>query len=86
MKKTMKCGGEIMDFIREMWPILLPIVLIQFFIMLGALISLLRKPVAFEHKIIWLIVILVINTIGPIAYFIIGSKYLDNKIEHQEER
>ena len=55
------------------WPILLPAVLIQLGLMVAALIHLARhKKVRLVNRWVWLIIIIVINTLGPILYFVLG--------------
>jgi len=61
-----------MDILRELLPFLIPIILLQLALMLFALIDLLRRPKANGPKWIWVIIIIFVNFIGPIAYFLIG--------------
>lgn len=53
----------------------LPLIVIQFVLMIAALIDLSkRKNVTGNNKLLWALIIVFINTIGPIIYFIIGRK------------
>ena len=55
--------------------LLLPIIAIQVVLMILALIDLFkRKKVTGGNKIIWGLVIVLINFIGPILYLVIGRK------------
>jgi len=76
---------EALAFIVELLPVLLPIFLIGTVIVIVALVNLIKKPLPFQHKVPWLIVILVINLLGPIIYLTVGSRILDNKVANQEE-
>jgi len=75
---------EALDFLLEIWPILLPILLIGLTLVIVALVNFARKDLPFGEKFPWLLVILFISTFGPILYLIIGSKHLDNKIANRE--
>ncbi|MDD2471440.1 MAG: PLD nuclease N-terminal domain-containing protein [Dehalococcoidales bacterium] len=61
--------------IKEILPFLIPLVLIQLALMVIALIDLLKREyVTGNNKVLWLIVILVINLVGPILYLLLGRK------------
>ncbi|MEK4229557.1 PLD nuclease N-terminal domain-containing protein [Solibacillus sp. FSL H8-0538] len=55
-------------------PILIPFFLIAFLLIMIALIDLYRHRKTRENVLMWTIVILLFNTIGPILYFAIGRK------------
>jgi len=55
-------------------PYLIPIVLIQTGLMVVALIDLIRRERTKGPKWVWLLVILFVNWIGPIVYFIFGRE------------
>ena len=62
---------------------------IQLVLLIVALVSLLRKRVPANDKILWLLLIILVNIIGPIIYFAIGSSKLDDKaasLENEERR
>ncbi|HDP69978.1 MAG TPA: transcriptional regulator [Actinobacteria bacterium] len=53
----------------------LPLIILQLALMIAALIDLSkRETVAGGNKLLWLLIIIFINTIGPILYFVIGRK------------
>jgi len=56
------------------WPIVFPFVLVALLLIVIALIDLVRNRHKRENVILWAIVILFCNTIGPILYFTIGRK------------
>lgn len=56
------------------WDLLLPIFVIQFLLMLIAIIDLVRSQETRGPKWMWLIIILVTNMLGSIIYFIVGRK------------
>ncbi|WP_397538889.1 PLD nuclease N-terminal domain-containing protein [Rummeliibacillus pycnus] len=55
-------------------PIVLPIMIVGLILILIALIDLYRHREIRENVLLWTIVILFVNTIGPILYFTIGRK------------
>ena len=52
--------------------------LLQLVLFVAALISIIKKSVALKDKLPWILVSLV-NFIGPIIYFVIGSDILNEK-------
>ena len=60
---------------RELILLLIPLTIIQIVLMSLALIDLLnRKKVTGGNKFIWAMVIVLINMVGPVLYFVIGRK------------
>jgi len=61
--------------LREILPFLIPLVILEFGLMIFALIDLLRrKAVRGGNKIIWAVVIVLFQIFGPIIYLVIGRK------------
>jgi len=60
--------------IQQFIPFLIPVVIIQFILMIAGIIDLVRREKTRGPKWVWLIVIVVVNMIGPIIYFIFGRK------------
>jgi hypothetical protein len=56
------------------WGIFAPILVIQFILLLVAIIDLVRNENPKGPKWLWLIIILFVNIIGPILYFVIGRR------------
>lgn len=54
--------------------VLVPIILIQFILMVVALIDLFNNNLEKKEKWIWFFVILLVNIFGPIAYFILKRR------------
>jgi hypothetical protein len=56
--------------------LLIPIVLIQFGLMVAALIDLERdeRRVRGGNKLVWAVVIVFVNVVGPILYFVAGRE------------
>ena len=63
-----------MELIRPYLPFLIPIVLLQLLLIVVALVDLVRRPKVNGPKWVWVIIILLINFIGPIAYFLVGRR------------
>ncbi|WP_226585040.1 PLD nuclease N-terminal domain-containing protein [Halobacillus litoralis] len=64
----------VIQTIEENLPVLLPLFIIQLLLMITALVSLIRATSTRGPKWMWIIIILFLNTIGPIVYFIIGRR------------
>jgi len=56
------------------WGIIAPIFIIQFILLIVALIDLTKIHQTNGPKWVWALVIIFINIVGPIAYFIAGRK------------
>jgi uncharacterized membrane protein YhaH (DUF805 family) len=63
-----------MEIIRQYLPLLIPVVLIQLALLITALVDLVRRPQTRGPKWAWALVIILINFIGPIIYFVAGRK------------
>ena len=62
-----------MDLIREYLPLIIPLALIQLGLMAAALIHIFRhKTYRTGSRVLWVLISVLINTIGPILYFVIG--------------
>ena len=61
-----------MEFITNNLPLLIPIILIQLTLVVFALADLLRREYTRGPKWVWVLVILFVNMIGPIIYFLVG--------------
>ncbi|MBN8200091.1 MULTISPECIES: PLD nuclease N-terminal domain-containing protein [Bacillaceae] len=64
-----------MEFLESInWAILAPIVIIQLILMAVAIIDLVKIEKANGPKWVWALIILFINLMGPIIYFIFGRR------------
>ena len=72
--------------IGRIFLILSPLIAINLILFFTALISIARKPLPWNQKWVWLL-ILFVNLIGPIIYFAVGSNLLEEKsTEYQESQ
>jgi hypothetical protein len=67
-------GTEEIEQLRQFLPLLIPILVIQLGLIVAALIDLARRPVTRGPKWLWVVVILFVNFIGPIIYFLVGRE------------
>ena len=63
-----------MNEIQTMLPFLLPLLLIQLVLIVVALVDLSRRPHTKGPKWLWAVLILFVQFIGPISYFVIGRE------------
>jgi hypothetical protein len=63
-----------MEYIKQYLPLLIPVILIELALLVAALVDLIRRSQTRGPKWVWVLVIVLINFIGPILYFIIGRK------------
>jgi len=66
---------SVFDKIVEFLPFLIPLILIELVLLVVALVDLVkREHVRGGNKIVWVLVIIFINLIGPIVYLIFGRQ------------
>ncbi len=63
-----------MDKVRELLPYLIPIIVLQLGLMIFALVDLVRREKTKGPKWLWALIIVFVNLIGPILYFVIGRE------------
>ena len=63
-----------MNTLRELLPFLIPIILLQLALIVFALLDLARRPKVNGPRWLWVILIIFLNFIGPIAYFLVGRQ------------
>lgn len=62
-----------MDLLIENLPILLPLILAELVLALTALVHVLRYPsYRFGNKFFWILVVLLVQFMGPVIYFVFG--------------
>jgi hypothetical protein len=63
-----------MDELRPYIPLLIPILLLQLGLIIVALWDLSHQPATRGPKWVWVLVIVLVNIIGPILYFVVGRR------------
>jgi hypothetical protein len=63
-----------MEEIRQFIPFLVPIIIIQLILVAVALSDLIRRERTKGPKWLWALVIIFVNYIGPIVYFVFGRE------------
>ncbi len=63
-----------MEQLRDLLPLLAPLVILQLILMVAALLDLAKRPSTRGPKWVWVLIIVFINTIGPIIYFVAGRE------------
>ncbi len=62
------------SIIKQYLPLLIPVILIQIILLIVALLDLIRREQTRGPKWVWAVVIVLVNIIGPIIYFLFGRK------------
>ena len=60
--------------LNQYLPLLIPIIIIQLALVVAALLDLSRRSAIRGPKWVWVLVILFVNLIGPVVYFVIGRE------------
>jgi len=55
-------------------PLIIPLLLIQLGLMIAALIDLYKREATRGPKWMWVVIIIFVNMIGPIVYFVVGRE------------
>jgi hypothetical protein len=63
-----------MSVIQQLLPFLIPVLIIQLILLVVALLDLVKQPYTRGPKWLWAVIILFVNVIGPILYFVLGRK------------
>ncbi len=63
-----------LEQLRQLIPLLIPVILIQLGLMVAALVDLVKRPKTRGPKWLWVVVVVFINLIGPIIYFVVGRE------------
>lgn len=56
------------------WAVIAPLLVVQFILLIVALIDLRKIHATNGPKIVWVFIILFVSLFGPVAYFIVGRK------------
>ncbi len=70
----MESANSILDQLMKLLPLLIPLFLIQVGLMIAALIDLVKREKTKGPKWVWILIVVFVNMIGPIIYFVIGRE------------
>lgn len=65
---------DVLMELKEILPLIIPLVIIQFVLMIIALVDCFKHNETRGPQWVWVLVIVFINIIGPIVYFIFGRR------------
>ncbi len=65
---------SILDQLLKLLPLLIPLFLIQLGLMIAALVDLIKREKTKGPKWMWIIIVVFVNIIGPIIYFVVGRE------------
>lgn len=64
----------VFDQIMKLLPLLIPLFLVQLGLMIAGILDLVKREKTKGPKWMWVIIIVFVNLIGPIIYFVIGRE------------
>lgn len=67
-------NSSILDQLMKLLPLLIPLFLIQLGLMIAALVDLIKRERTKGPKWMWIIIVVFVNMIGPIVYFVVGRE------------
>ncbi|CAI9396772.1 PLD nuclease N-terminal domain-containing protein [Niallia sp. FSL W8-0635] len=62
------------ELLQVNWSLIAPVLILQFILMLTALISCIKQEETNGPKWLWILLILIVSLFGSILYFVIGRK------------
>jgi len=71
-------GLDSLKTIIDMLPLLIPLFVIQIALMVIALVDVIRRERVRGNKVVWIVIIVLINVIGPIVYLLFGRQETPN--------
>ena len=64
-----------MELLQDVnWSLVAPLIVLQVILMIAALVSCLKQEETNGPKWMWVLIILFVNLLGPILYFVMGRK------------
>jgi hypothetical protein len=64
-----------MELLQDVnWSLVAPLIVLQVILMIAALVSCLKQEETNGPKWLWVLIILFVNILGPILYFVMGRK------------
>lgn len=64
----------VFDQIMKLLPLLIPLFLVQLGLMIAGILDLVKREKTKGPKWMWVIIIVFVNLIGPIIYFVVGRE------------
>jgi hypothetical protein len=63
------------DSFKDLLPFLIPVILLEFGLMIYALVDVTRrKRIKGDSRVMWILIIVLVNIIGPIVYLLAGRE------------
>lgn len=62
------------DLIQKYLPLLIPVVLLELGLMIFCLVDIVRRPKTRGPKWMWIVVVVLVNLLGSIAYLLFGRE------------
>ena len=62
------------ELIKDMLPFLIPLIVIELVLVVIALVDLIKRPQVRGNKLVWVLIIVFVEIIGPILYLALGRK------------
>ena len=66
--------NTVMDQIMRLLPLLIPLFLVQLGLMIAGIIDLVKREKTKGPKWMWVLIVVFVNIIGPIIYFVVGRE------------
>jgi hypothetical protein len=63
-----------LEVFQKYLPLLIPIVLLELGLMIFCLVDIIRRPKTRGPKWMWIIIVVLVNLLGPITYLLIGRE------------
>jgi hypothetical protein len=67
-------GTDVLEVLKRYLPLLIPIALLELVLMVAALLDLVKREQTRGPKWMWILIVVAVNIIGPLVYFLAGRK------------
>jgi hypothetical protein len=67
-------ADTVMEMLKRYLPLLIPVALLELGLMVAALLDLVRRERTHGPKWMWILIVVVVNIIGPLLYFLVGRQ------------
>jgi len=68
----MSTDTALLETLKRFLPLLIPLVLLELGLMVAALLDLTKREQTRGPKWMWVLIVVLVNMVGPIAYFLVG--------------
>jgi hypothetical protein len=74
MGEVIMMDNGVLETLKRYLPLLIPVALLELGLMVAALLDLVKREQTRGPKWMWILIVVLVNIFGPIAYFLLGRQ------------